>query len=174
MTNPIRRYFLANDSEAQLLINSVIAQQDAHSKRLINFLAQFNTQYFLANSGLPTQILLKQGSETPEGLRIDGRLTHEGHEYMKFKPLLNTKAGRSIKAKMIEVGKFNHSDIILAHYQCSASIFTGGRIWVATAFIPCQKNLIAIQVPQNDERQYEPHPTFREIKKSEYVAITEE
>jgi hypothetical protein len=63
--------------------------------------------------------------------------------------------------------------MILKHYRIGAMVYGGGMsMWVATACI--MKDKLIVQVPESDEEPFTAPSSFREIKKSEYVALTEE
>ena len=169
-----RRYFIAEGEEATALIERVQSERRAHQTRMREFLAKFNTTHCIHRSGIPIRIMVEDGQPIADGLKVDGRKHHEGKTYLELKPLLNTSAGKAIKRQMEQVGKFVASDIITEHYDCGMFVYGGNSMWVATGWIHTEKNLIAIQVPEDDENLYTPHPTFREIQKLEYIAITEE
>lgn len=169
-----RRYFIAEGPEADALREDVLKQFDDHRDRLMKFLAQYGTAHCMQRGGCPTAILLEEPATAPEGFKQVGRHLHDGKSYIECKPIGNTKIGRSVKKQMAEVGGFSASDLITKHYRCENWVPVGGSMWVATGWIHDAKKLVVIQVPEDEDHQFTPPPSFREIKKSEYVAITEE
>lgn len=179
MTNPRRRYFVADDAEAVQLIEDIKRLNNEHRERLIAFLKQYNTEHCIQRRGQPTAILVvmdeaRDRPEPPEGFKYTGKHYHDNRVFAEFTPVGNTKVGRAIKKQMEAVGGFSANDIILKHYAAETMVYAGNSMWCATGWPHLQKNVIVVQVPEDDEQLYTPHPSFREIKKSEYVAITEE
>lgn len=168
------RYFVAEGSQAAALIDRILAAEREYRIRLRNLLTQFNTAHYVHRDGLPTRIVLEDGQAIPDGLKIDGRRQYAGKDYLELKPLLNTDAGRAIKRQMDEVGKFNISEIITKHYACESVVVSGTALWAATGRIHTTRKIILVQVPEDDETPYTPHPAFREIREAEYVVMTKE
>lgn len=172
--NARRRYFVAEGEMAEVLKKQIHEMNLAHKKRTKEFLDEFGATLCMQHNGIPSAILLKDGSAIPDGFKQECKRLHDGIFYIQLKPVGNKKVGKEIKKKMLAVGTFNVSDIILKYYGCNRMIYTSGSMWCSVGWLHSKKGIVVIQVPESDDEPYLPHETFKEIKKSEYIAITEE
>lgn len=171
-----RRYFVADGPDAKALIEQLLFLQKEHADRATEFLAPYGAKYFMQIDGWPSAILLDEGSPIPDGFKKSERQHYNGKVYDVLKPVGNTKAGREIKKRAKIVGFFKPSELICKHYGChNQMVYQGGSMWVAVGWPSKEKGLVVISVPVSEDQPFTPlNSELREIKKSEYIAITEE
>ena len=174
MSDIKRVFFLADDAEAKALNEEIFQEHEKHRQRINAFFAAYGATIGMQRRGFPTRVLISEDSEIPDGMKKDGRHFYEGKTYVNCVPVGNTKIGRAIKAEMKAVGGFDASEMILKHYGAGAMILSGGRSHHAVGYTRSPGAPITIDAPENDEYPYATPSSFRKIKRSEYIAITEE
>lgn len=179
-TEPYRRYFAAQGPDATALIKLMLSLQNEHAVRMKEFVARHGGELVMHNSdGYPSAVLIEEGKPVPDGFKNKDLHSQDGKVYMVCKALGNTKAGRAIKKEMATVGGFSASDLICQHYSVeNFQLISGSHMWVPVGWAHVKKDIVTLSVPQGGMREYEyihtKYPELREIKKSEYIAITEE
>lgn len=173
MSNVKRRYFLVEREDAK----EVIEKLQAHHKTNVAARNALQKQYSCVGMMVneyhrPVSLLYKEGAVVPVGLNYKGVRRVDGVPHMEYAPKRNIKAGKVIAAELDKVPTLNVSDTILKHYGCEEMIPDNTSLAVATAGII--KGQIVVQHPELLDAPWTPPEGFREIKKSEYVALTEE
>lgn len=181
-TEPYRRYFAAQGPDATDLIQLMLKHQDEHAVRMRAFVERHGGDLVMHNSsnGYPSGLLVEAGKPVPQGFRFKEQYGHQGKSYQLCVPPGNTVAGRAVKKEMAEVGGFSPSDLICDHYKVgNFQLISGRAMWMPVGWAHVKKDIVTLSVPQGGDRDnllYDPSPfpELREIKKSEYIAITEE
>lgn len=173
MSNVKRRYFVVERGDTQEVIEKVQKQHKANREARASLQEKYGaTGMMLTQDHKPVSLLYPEGHPVPAGLNYKGRRTSDGVTYAEYAPKRNIKAGKLIAADLHAVPYFNVSYTILKHYVCEEMVPDNTSLAVATAGMI--KGMIIVQHPELLDKPWTPHEGFREIKKSEYVALTEE
>lgn len=176
MNDPKRRYFICDGDAVEEPLTLFQIDLENHRARSSKLLADLGGHYLMERRGLPIGILLPEDSETPLGFKLEDRHAHNGATYKEFRPVRNTKLGRDIVAKMEAVGEMDASKWFFGYFRMPVNmIIHGGYSYSGSAGCDFEKRRIYLQIPvtQNHE-DYEVHASLREIKKSQFIAYTEE
>lgn len=174
MSNLKRRYFVVEAADVGAVRALVLEQEIAYLARREDFTNKHGTTHLmLGRDQRIMEILLPKDAAAPTGTRKVEDRSIDGKVWVHYKPLLNRKAGIALHDEMAAVGGFSASEIILGHYGCKRMVLGDAHaMWVSTAGLV--KNQIVIQVPENSEQVFTPPEGFKELKKSEWIALTEE
>lgn len=184
MSEDKRRYFVAEGAEADQLRSDVLGKINAQRERQNELAAKYGAdQVFQWNDGRVAGLVFAGGEDAPavpEGLALDQRQANpNGGFWYLFKPAKRGKAGKAIAADLATIKGFRGSDEIVQHFKAyrgqvvgSAASRTGMAYAVSVAGII--KDTIVLSVPDVEGEPFDPPACLREIKKSEYIAITEE
>lgn len=173
-TGRTRRYFVAEGDQAKELAERVLQIQKAHRDKIHKLQEDYKAAAVMTNNLKPTGLVLDKDFAPVPGCRAE-KYWHEGKEYKLYTPLLNRKLGKDLAKRFKDIGTFSGSDIILKHYKAVNYVLGDDHsMWVSTAGII--NNVMILQVPVDSQNPFDPAPEsgLREIKKSEYVALTEE
>ncbi len=175
MEAPRRRYFIAEGPDALLVKDKVLAAQKLHQalhREVMNKYKCF--ALFTSNSQNIVGLAYKRGHVAPVGCKLFQTAHHEGERLDVYKPLLNRKAGKLIDKDFKLAGGFSGSDLIIQAFGCNNMVASieSHALWVAVAGIV--KDTIVVNIPEDDNTPAKVHACFREIKKSEFIAFTEE
>ncbi|MCP3017468.1 hypothetical protein [Cupriavidus basilensis] len=168
-----RRYFIVEGAEGEGVKADALAMANAHRLRRLKVEKDYGADgLMLGRDSQPYALLFLEGRPAPEGTKETGRHTEKGECYVEYRPMKNRKAGKQLAADLLAVGGFNGSDFILRRFDAGAHIPSGRSLAVSTAGIV--DGVVVVQVPESAAEPFTPPACFREIKKSEYVALTEE
>lgn len=99
-------------------------------------------------------------------------------KYACYKPDQRYKAGKAIKAELKAVGAFSYSDFISKVTGVDRMVFgtMGGRQVMCSTSGGRYKDTLVFRIPVGGDhsKDFTAPNGFREIKKSEFIAITEE
>lgn len=102
----------------------------------------------------------------------------EGKLYACYKPDQRYKAGKAIKSELKAVGSFRYSDFIAKATGADRMVFgvLDGRQVLCHTSAGRYKDSLVFRIPTGGDhgKDFVPPAGFREIKKSEFIAITEE
>lgn len=169
-----RRYFVAEGDQAKALAESVLHMQKAHRDKIHALQADYKAAAVMVREMRPTGLVIDKDFAPVPGCRAE-KYWHEGKEYKLYTPLLNRKLGKDLAKRFKDIGSFSGSDVILKHYKAVSYVIGGDNtMWVSTAGI--FNDVVVLQVPVDSRNTFEPAPDsgLREIKKSEFIALTEE
>lgn len=184
MSDDKRRYFVVEGPEAEALKQKVLGELNKQRAEKNSLASKHGAdQVFQWNDGRVAGLVYAGGDdhpETPEGLSLDQRQPNpNGGFWYVFKPNKRGKAGKAIAAEFAAIKGYRGSDEIVSHFKAyrgqvvgAASSRTGMAYAVSVAGII--KDKIVLSVPDVENEPFDAPPCMREIKKSEYIAITEE
>ncbi|MGI4846824.1 MAG: hypothetical protein ACRYGK_01610 [Janthinobacterium lividum] len=174
MTEPKRRYFVVENADTDSLRAMVEKQRVEYRARRAALQTKYGASAMLVgNRDLRlSEFLFDTDGPFPDGTRATGKHYEDGKVYYRCRPHLTKKTGKAIWAEMCAVGGFNAGKLILGHFGIKRTVYAENAMWIATAGIV--KDQVVIQVPESDEDLYNPPESFKELKKSEWIALTEE
>lgn len=169
-----RRYFIVEGAEGEAVKETALAAQKAHRARRKAVEEKYGADGLMLSGreSRPIALLIEAGNPAPDGAKAAGRHVKDDKTYIEYQPLKNRKAGKRLAADLAAVGGFDGSEMILKTFDAVVWIAGGNAMHVSTAGIV--KETVVVQVPESDDELFTPPACFREIKKSEYVALTEE
>lgn len=98
--------------------------------------------------------------------------------YALYKPDQRYKAGKAIKAELKAVGGFSYSEFVAKATGADRMVFgiLDGRQVMCQTSAGRYKDMLVFRIPTGGDHgeDFTPPEGFREIKKSEFIAITEE
>lgn len=177
-SNNDRRYFVVEGPGAQMLINSALDER----RRFLDAVAVIEEKYgacgYLTKKGCMVTGLVFDTDEPRPGLKIKG--TQDG-KYWAY-PDKRTKVGRELVKEMQRASSPKHySDMILDHYDAHRMMTiehpmspSGMAMAMSVASVTKCLTKILLSIPNEDKAPFNPPAEAREIKKSEYIALTEE
>lgn len=100
-------------------------------------------------------------------------------KYAVYYPDKRYKSGKAIKQDLDAVGRYHFGDYITGKLGVDISVFgiSNGRMVRATTWAGLYGETLVLRIPTGGDtrpRDFVVPPTLREIKKSEFIAITEE
>lgn len=173
MSNVKRRYFLVERDDAQEVIERLKADHKANAGARNALQSRYGAAgLMLTQDHKPVSFLYPEGHVVPAGMNYKGRRTSDGKAYMEYAPNRRIRAGKIVAGELEKVPFFNVSYVILKHYGCEEMVPDNTNLAIATAGMI--KGQIVVQHPELLDAPWQAPEGFREIKKSEYVALTEE
>lgn len=182
MTKADRRYFVAEGPEAeaikQKVLDTLTEQRRQHNELAEKYGAD---QVLRWNDGRVAGFAFKAGPGDiveRDGLKFDRRESNGDSEWLLYSPNKRSKLGKQIAADMAAIKGYSGSDEIVQHYGAYRISFvrhqgpTGQAMAISVAGII--KGTVVLSVPVNEQEPFDPPAGLREIKKSEYIALTEE
>lgn len=177
-----RRYFVAEGDEAQELKEKILgklnAQRDQHKALAKKYGADQLVKY---NDGRVVGLAFKSEESEPatrDGLTFKNAQEGDGCTWHTYRPNRKTKLGKQIQADMEAIKAYRGSDDIVSHYDAwrHCVVPHAGRTGMAMAVSVggIVKGKVVLSVPVNDSEPFDPPKGLREIKKSEWIALTEE
>lgn len=167
-----RRHFVLEGPDP--FRDRLVGEFDEHIKKLDALVNEFGFKFFMHRNYHMTAILVPKEALVPDGFKVDHNQLHNGVTYQVCFPRGNTKAGREATKKIRALGGFNVSEKIVRHYGVEAMLIEGGHSHHSVGWLDVEKQVTTLSVPVDPDRPIQVPPGFREIKKSEYIAITEE
>ncbi|WP_454691165.1 DUF5420 family protein [Achromobacter aloeverae] len=176
------RYFIGVGADAQALRDDVLAKVTAQRAQQRAICEKHGAPRFWAQrdgriKGL-AYVSATRDFVPPRGMRVSG-VFRSGDEYeCLVLPDLRTKEGRALQRDLASITPFDGSAAIVNHYGAARHTFvphpgpTGMALTFSVGGIV--KDQIVLRVPVSDEEPFEPDARLREIKKSEFIALTEE
>ena len=180
----IYRYFVAEGEIAESIKAEVKAEKEAHFARLSDLIKKYGAD--CAWGGSRTHLSAigythKEGAKPgmKEGFLRPKIERSNGEEYAVYYPDKRYKMGKEIVKDLHSVGTFNFSDSVTKKLGCYCDCFgtLDGRMVRAMSAAGQYADRLVIRIPTGGDtrpRDFEIPPGLREIKKSEFIAITEE
>ena len=180
----VYRYFLAEGDKAEAVKTEVVAEKEAHFARLGDIIKKYGADcaWGGSRSHLSALGFTHKGDGKPEMKEGFLRAKIEqsnGETYAVYYPDKRYKAGKEIVKDLQAVGIFNFSDSVTKKLGCYCDCFgtLDGRMVRAMSAAGQYGDRLVIRIPTQGDtrpRNFEIPPGLREIKKSEFIAITEE
>jgi hypothetical protein len=173
-----RKYYVIEGPEAEALCAQILQERERFVGAVRALMNKYQVTTFIRNSTTIDAIGLTEPGPRP-GLKVDAHPT--GGVY-RAKPDLRTKFGKQLAQEIKDANAKEHpSDTILNHYQAARwqpvddpRSRTGMSVAVSVGHIlPCGKR-ITLDMPDVASEPFIMPSGAREIKKSEYIALTEE
>jgi hypothetical protein len=174
MTNPVRRFFVAEGPEAEAMADKVLRLNREHSERLTKVKAKYKAHGLQTRDGHPIGLLFHKDHVAPVACKVHTSHILDGQRYIEYRPLLNRKIGREMAEDFKKVGGFNFSEMICREWGVFNMVMgdKGNALWVSVAGV--MDKIIVLNLVEDDAQKLEVKPFFREIKRSEFISITEE
>lgn len=179
MEKALRRYFVCEGPDTEALVARIWANQERFATAIKDLRDKYGASaVFIRNNSRATALGYPDSSPR-EGLKIDAYKT-DGHHLAR--PDRRTKVGREIE-KQIKAASLKEgpSDQILSHYkahrhamQSDSMSRTGMSMAISVGHPLPDKKRVTLNIPVDDGEPFDPPSEAREIKKSEYIALTEE
>ena len=179
MEKATRRYFVCEGADAEALAEKIWADQDRLTAAMDTLRKQHQASAVFVRDNAFLAFLGFPDSEPREGFKID---THKTGNHYCGRPDRRTKKGREIEKQLKAASlECSPSDAIVRYYEASRWVpqddprSRSGMSMAITVGHPLRdKKRITLDVPVSDEEPFDPPPGVREIKRSEYIALTEE
>lgn len=169
------RYFVGNEEITKQLLDT---HEEAHKQIMSRYHELFDylgdTEGFLSRGGRAISPILKNSIDIKG---IECVKINDGYSLLLNK---RYKTGKDLFSKMKEFNKFidkriDFSDMATSHLKISSMVVDGYAAYRTSAGFSKEKLFVMIPI---DETGREPFPTIpdslTEIKKSEFIALTEE
>lgn len=177
-----RRYFVADDADAEQLKEAILAKMNAQRAQHRALAEKYGADEVVKhNDGRVVGLAFKSTEDEPaqrDGLTFHSTQDGEGFVWHTYKPNLRSKLGKQIDATMGAISGYRPSDTIVSHYDAwrhavvPHACRTGMAMAVSVGGIA--KGKVVLCVPVNEEEPFDPPASLRELKKSEWIALTEE
>ena len=177
------RYFVAEGERAHRLMAEGLEAKQAWVDRRKALAAENGAHSLIwRRHSVPYGLVFKGGehAQRKPGFR-QPEIHREGDaKYHVHRPSLTSKAGKTLSQKLHLVGpEPNFSDAAAQEFGVDRMVAgshpnsrTGMAVYFAVAGVI--KDQLCIKVPVNDSEPLDAPPEFRELKKSEWIALTEE
>lgn len=174
-----RKYYVIEGPEVEELCARIKEGRDRFAERAEAVMEKYQADSLLVRR---STTIVGLGFKTPghkPGLKID---VYDSNGYYRAYPDRRTKIGKQLIKDMAAASAKQHpSDIILAHYKAARwaptsdpRSRTGMSMAVSVGhMLTCGKR-VTLDVPVVENEPFDPPAGAREIKKSEYIALTEE
>lgn len=177
-SNNDRRYFVVEGPGAQMLINSALDEHERFVDATAAIEEKYDASGCLIRKGHMMVGLSFSTDEPRPGLKIKGK---QDGKYLAY-PDKRTKIGRELVREMQRASSPKHySDMILDHYDAHRMMTiehamspSGMAMAMSVASVTKCHTKILLSIPNEDKAPFNPPAEAREIKKSEYIALTEE
>ena len=182
------KYFVAEGETIAPVMESVKAENSAHQERISALLKKYEADC-LWGGRRDAPFAIGFLWERPEGdyrakppMRenfLKPEIERSGDvSYACYKPDQRYKAGKAIKAELKAVGGFSYSDAISKALKVDRMVFgvMDGRQVMCSTSGGRYKDSLVFRIPVGGDhgKEFVAPEVFREIKKSEFIAITEE
>lgn len=173
-----KRYFVLEGEEIRKKVDEAVALHHQHHVERFAFLEAIGAQWY-TTSPFETDrgaigALGFDDPETPRpGLR---RSSHKSAGRPMFVPDMRTKQGRAIAKQIKKVGAFDFSTFMCRSLAVERSFIGKHAVGSAMyyAVIGVVNDAVVAVIPTTDKHPFTPPSGFREIRHSEYIAMTEE
>lgn len=177
-----RRYFVADDADAEqlkeMILSKINAQRGQHRALAAKYEADEVVKY---DDGRVVGLAFKSADGEPaqrDGLTFRSSQPDDGFTWHTYKPNRRTKIGKQLQADMSAIKAYSGSDTIVRHYGAyrHAVVPHAGSTGMAMAVSVggIVKGKVVLSVPVSENEPFDPPTSLREIKKSEWIALTEE
>lgn len=179
----ITKYFVADGIEAQEIILEAKTARDKHFDKVNALVAKYGADAAWGGRSEITSLAFKHDStakpEMKEGFLRPKIDTSDGQRYAVYSPDKRYKAGKDIVKELEEVGSFNFSDFIIGRLKMNCAVFgtINGRMVRSVSGAGHYGEKLVVRLPCGGDSRPEEItiPAFlREIKKSEFIALSEE
>ena len=182
------KYFVAEGETIALVMELAKAESSAHQERISTLLKKYEADCLWGGSR-SAPFAIGYIWERPEGdyrakpaMRenfLKPEVERSGEvSYACYKPDQRYKAGKAIKAELKAVGAFSYSEFISKATGADRMVFgtLDGRQVMCSTSGGRYKDTLVFRIPVGGDhgKDFTPPEGFREIKKSEFIAITEE
>jgi hypothetical protein len=182
------RYFVAEGEAVDVAIAAGKAGMEAHNQRIRACMDKYGADCLWGgNHSAPSKIGFKIGEdEKPQMkenfLKPEIERCGKGERYAVYAPDKRYKAGKDIRKDLLAVGHFSFSAFVMGQFGVGRECFgtVNGRFVLAHSVCGLHGGTPVLQIPFGGDRDnhrdeaWEKPPFLREIKKSEFIAITEE
>lgn len=181
------RYFVAEGEKAERVIKEGLEKRNAISAQRSAFVEKYGAdgtcEYrHQAPHGLAFNADKCDGADKP-GFLKPVRNTQDGVTYYEYRFDKRTKVGKALIEECAGLAYFDFSTYAVREFDVSRSLIgsssrsrTGSAMYISVAGI--SKGKLVFKIPEGgDERHVQQRPIpaeFRELKKSEFIALTEE
>ena len=187
MSEVTMRYFVAEGPRAEQVAAEGLAKaNDAIAKRRA-YLDELGAHaFFERNHQAPYAVAFsaKDGGEKRHGFLSPTVEYHDGERYLIYKPDMRTTAGKEIKQRLGELATFNFSDFVCKEFGVSHSTIGAHRasrsgLAMYNSVAGYLRNTLVFKIPFGGDQgggrviDIEAPADLREIKHSEFIAITE-
>jgi hypothetical protein len=182
------KYFVAEGEAVALVMETTKSESSAHQERISALLKKYEADCLWGGSRSAAFAIgflwtrpeddwrakppMRENFLKPEVERSGDVM------YACYKPDQRYKAGKAIKAELKAVGAFSYSDFISKVTGVDRMVFgtLDGRQVMCSTFGGRYKDTLVFRIPVggDHDKEFTPPNGFREIKKSEFIAITEE
>ncbi|WFP48541.1 DUF5420 family protein [Methylomonas sp. EFPC3] len=170
---PEIKYFIAEGEKADRVANQGLEFANQKRKDRQEYLTEMGADAFYERErSAPTGLAFAgaDGSEK-KGFKKPFQVEHESHKYWVYQPNRQTTIGKQISARLKKLATFNFSNYAVTEFSVNVHKFDAGRLYFSVAGF--YKSTLVFKIPFGDDPVTIP-PDFREIKKSEFIALTEE
>jgi len=176
------KYFLGENDESLAILREAKEERAHHFDKVNALVAKHGFDCAWGGRSEITAFAAKiedTKAEMKEGFLKPKIKRSEGQRYAVYSPDKRYKAGKDIAKEMKGVGAFNFSDFIIEKLGVAALVFgqMDGRQVMCSTSAGNYGNKLVVRLPTGGDshRREITIPSFlREIKKSEFIAISEE
>jgi hypothetical protein len=177
------KYFLGEGNESIAIILGAKKEQTLHFEKVNALVSKYGADAAWGGRAELSALAFNHDPSVTPGMK-EGFLrpkihTSDGQRYAVYYPDKRYKEGKSLARELKGVGSFNFSDCIVEKLGLTCSVFgqLDGRSVRCSTSAGCYGERIVVRLPSGgDSRPQEiaMPPFLREIKRSEFVAISEE
>lgn len=175
-------YFVAEGLEATGAKAGGLAGMETYRKQMKDLMAKYGADCLWGGRrSAPGGIGFLWTEKTPPPMKenfLKPHIERSGdNRYAVYYPDQRYKGGKTIKKDLASVGGFNFSDYVVKCLGVDRSVFgiLDGRQVMASSTAGLYGETLIIQIPVGgDHGEFECPEFLRKIKKSEFIAITEE
>lgn len=173
-----RRYYVLEGPNTEAFCAEIEADREAFKDRVLALREKYKADaVFIRNQARATSLGFKEIQEAA-GIRFKRGMTDGFYVAV---PDRRTKIGRELAKDLKAASTREPSDMILERYKAwrhdtvrDPRSTTGMSIAISVGFpLPDWKRIV-LSIPAVDDEPFTPPAEAREIKKSEYIALTEE
>jgi hypothetical protein len=182
------KYFVAEGANVAAVMAEARAQNTAHQERIRSLLKKYEADCVWGNNYSAPSAIGFIVERTPDGTFIKPpvrenflkpKIERSGAvKYACYRPDRRYKAGKAIKDELSAIGAFNYSSYISKKLRVDRMVFgfLDGRQVACSTTAGRYGDILVFRIPVggDDKAEFAAPDGFREIKKSEFVAITEE
>lgn len=176
----VKKYFVGDGVDAVLILTEAKEERAKHFEKVNSLVAKYGADSAWGRNSVTSLAFKCDGKpEWKDGFLKPKMERSEGVSYAIYSPDKRCKAGKTIIVDFEQVGSFNFSDFIVKKLGMSCSVFgtENGRMVRSTTQAGNYFDTMVVVFPcGGDSRPSDISipPFLREIKKSEFIAITEE
>lgn len=183
---PSYRYFVGNGEKAVALAKEAVDRMQRHQKACQDLRKAYGAthavQQYNGIAGIAVEVAEQTRPNHIEGFKFKDRHVSEkpGTELHGYAPDKRTATGRKFAAEAGAIGRFDASGWLIAQLGAARYVVgyssgskTGAAMYQSSAGT-LNGDVLVLKVPVDPEDPFEPPTFLREVKKSEWIAITEE